>query len=79
MPTYSIYVVNNLVDCNTYVDQQVTVTGGCETFIVKLPTNSNADGPFSIYVDSLETIPVQSGITQSQLITGIEIDLGSCP
>jgi hypothetical protein len=79
MPTYSIYVVNNLVDCDTYVSQQVTVTGGCETFIIKLPTNSDAEGPFSLYVDDMETAPIESGITQSQLISGVEIELGSCP
>jgi hypothetical protein len=52
MALYNILVVNNAPGCNdTSITQQVSATT-CTTYIVRLASNSNALGPFSIYVDS---------------------------
>jgi hypothetical protein len=52
MATYNILVVNNAPGCNdTTVSQQETATT-CTTYIVRLASNSNALGPFSVFVDS---------------------------
>ena len=52
MATYTILVVNNAPGCNDIsVSQQETATT-CTTYIVRLASNSNALGPFSVYVEA---------------------------
>jgi hypothetical protein len=54
MATYNILVVNNASGCNdTSVLEQVTATT-CTAYIVRLASNSNALGPFSVFVDSTQ-------------------------
>ena len=50
MSTYSILVINTAPGCNTEIEQQLTVSG-CTSYIVRLASNSNALGPFDVYVD----------------------------
>ena len=52
MSIYSILVTNNAPGCDTEIEQQLTVTG-CTTYIVRLASNSNALGPFNIFVDDV--------------------------
>ena len=71
MSLYTILVVNNAPGCNTEVEQQVTVTG-CTTYIVRLASNSNALGPFSIYIDSSL---FGSGYTRTDMFNGVVVSL----
>ena len=50
MATYTITVTNNAVGCDNEIEQQLTVDG-CSTYIVRLTSNSNALGPFNVYVN----------------------------
>lgn len=43
--------------------------------IVRLTLSSNAIGPYSIYVDSIESEPIHTGITRDQLVAGLPISL----
>ena len=73
MATYTILVVNNAPGCNdTQVSQQETATT-CTTYIVRLASNSNALGPFSVFVDS--TL-IGSGYTRTDMFNGVVVNLG---
>ena len=71
MSLHTILVVNNALGCNTSIEQQLSVTG-CTTYIVRLSSNSNALGPFSIYVDGDF---FGSGYTRTQMFEGVVITL----
>jgi len=45
--------------------------------VVRLTLSSNSIGPYSIYVDSLDSTPVAVGITRDQLIAGYNLELPS--
>jgi hypothetical protein len=77
MPLYSIIVTNNAPGCGTEIEQQLTVTA-CTTYIVRLTSNSNAIGPFNVYVDTTGSTPIYSAQTRTQMINGVEVQLGPC-
>ena len=73
MATYNILVVNNASGCNdTSVLEQVTATT-CTAYIVRLASNSNALGPFSVYVNSSL---FGSGYTRTDMFNGVVVYLG---
>ena len=77
MSLYSIIVTNNAPGCGTEIEQQLTVTA-CTTYIVRLTSNSNAIGPFNVYVDTTGSTPIYSAQTRTQMINGVEVQLGPC-
>ena len=68
MSTYSILVTNNAPGCNTEIEQQLSVDG-CTSYIVRLASNSNALGPFNIYVDD---VIYYSAATRNDMFNGID-------
>lgn len=71
MSTYSILVTNNAPGCDTEIEQQFTITG-CTSYIVRLASNSNALGPFNIYVDD---VIYYSSVTRTNMFNGMVISL----
>ena len=71
MSTYSILVTNNAPGCNTEIEQQLSVDG-CTSYIVRLASNSNALGPFNIYVDD---VIYYSAATRNDMFNGIVVTL----
>ena len=71
MSTYSILVTNNAPGCATEIEQQLTVTG-CTSYIVRLASNSNALGPFNVYVDSVIYYSAQ---TRTEMFNGVVVTL----
>ena len=71
MSTYNILVTNNAPGCATEIEQQLTVTG-CTSYIVRLASNSNALGPFNIYVN---TFIYYSGVSRNDMFNGIVVNL----
>jgi hypothetical protein len=71
MSTYNILVTNNASGCDTEIEQQLTITG-CTTYIVRLTSNSNALGPFNIYVDD---IIYYSATSRNDMFNGIVVTL----
>ena len=71
MSTYSILVTNNAPGCDTEIEQQLTVTG-CTSYIVRLSSNSNALGPFNVYVDDVIYYSAQ---TRTEMLNGVVITL----
>jgi hypothetical protein len=69
MATYTITVTNNAVGCNNEIQQQISVTE-CSTYIVRLASNSNALGPFNVYLGSSI---YYSGLTRTQMFNGVEV------
>jgi hypothetical protein len=71
MTTYSILVTNNAPGCATEIEQQLTVTG-CTSYIVRLASNSNALGPFNVYVDNVIYYSAQ---TRNEMLNGVVVNL----
>ena len=71
MLTYVITVTNINEGCDAEIEQQVTVSG-CTTFLVKLTSNSNAVGPFNVYLDSLIYYSAQ---TKTQMLSGVTVQV----
>lgn len=71
MALYSILVTNNYDGCTTEIEQQLNVTG-CTNYIVRLTSNSNALGPFDVFVDSVIYYSAQ---TRTQMLNGVVVSL----
>ena len=71
MSTYSILVTNEAPGCGTEIEQQLTITG-CTSYIVRLASNSNALGPFNVYVDGIIYYSAQ---TRNEMFNGVVINL----
>jgi hypothetical protein len=71
MALYSILVTNNYDGCTTEIEQQVDVTS-CTNYIVRLTSNSNALGPFDVFVDSVIYYSAQ---TRTQMLNGVVVSL----
>lgn len=71
MTLYSILVTNNAPGCNTEIEQQLSVTG-CTSYIVRLTSNSNALGPFNVFIDDVIYL---SDVTRNELINGVVVTL----
>jgi hypothetical protein len=71
MSTYLITVTNEAPGCGTEIEQQLTITG-CTSYIVRLASNSNALGPFNVYVDNVLYYSAQ---TRTQMLNGVVITL----
>jgi hypothetical protein len=74
---YQVYVVNNAPNCNNYVVQEISLSA-CTNVIVRITSNTNAVGPFDVYIDSLSTTPIYTGLTRSQMLDGVVVQLGPC-
>ncbi len=71
MSTYTILVTNIAPGCNNEIEQQVNVTG-CTTYIVRLTSNSNALGPFNVYVDN---DIYYSAVTRNDMLNGVVVNI----
>ena len=70
MSLYSIFVVNTAPGCDNYIEQQLTVSG-CTTYIIRLAANSNALGPFDIYLGSIAPANIlYSAVTRYEMFNG---------
>lgn len=78
MSLESIIVVNTATGCDTSVVQQVEVSG-YQCFIVRIPAESNAVGPFDVYTGSTGTTAIYTSVTRSEMINGVIICFGSPP
>lgn len=76
MALETIICVNRADGCDTSVEQQVNVTGS-ECFIVRLPSSSNAIGPFDIFINSTGSTPYFVSVTRNELINGVVLCLGT--
>jgi hypothetical protein len=71
MSLYSILVTNNAPGCNTEIEQQLSVVG-CTSYIVRLTSNSNALGPFNIYIDDVIYL---SAATRNEMLNGVVVNI----
>lgn len=71
MSTYTILVTNIAPGCNNEIEQQVSVTG-CTTYIIRLTSNSNALGPFNVYVDN---DIYYSAVTRNDMLNGVVVNI----
>ena len=78
MSLYSIIVVNTAPGCDTEIEQQFSVSA-CTSYIVKLTSNSNAIGPFNVYIDTTGSTPIYSAQTRAEMIGGVVVSLECTP
>jgi hypothetical protein len=78
MSLESIIVVNTATGCDTSVVQQVEVTG-YQCFIVRIPAESNAAGPFDVYTGSTGTTAIYTSVTRNDMIDGVTVCFGTPP
>lgn len=72
--TLNIFVVNNDPTCSGLtISSQLTTTECIQTFLIKISSQSNALGPFTVYTGSLSGTPAYSGVTRSQMVAGVPI------
>lgn len=71
MTTYSILVTNIAPGCDNQIEQQISVTG-CTTYIVRLTANSNALGPFNVFVDN---DIYYSAVTRNEMLDGVVLNI----
>ena len=71
MSLYTILVTNIAPGCNNEIEQQVNVTG-CTTYIIRLTSNSNALGPFNVYVDN---DIYYSAVTRNDMLNGVVVNI----
>ena len=73
MALYSIFVVNTAPGCDNIIEQQLTVSG-CTNYIIRLASNSNALGPFDIYLDAILPANIlYSAVTRYDMFNGVVV------
>ncbi len=77
MPLQSVIVVNTAPGCDNLIEQQISADT-CNNYIVRITPNTNALGPFDVYVDTTGSTPVYSAQTRTQMINGVVVQLGPC-
>ena len=77
MSLQSIIVVNTAPGCNTLIEQQIS-TDTCNNYIVRITQNTNALGPFDVYIDTTGSTPVYSAQTRQDMLNGVVVQLGPC-
>jgi hypothetical protein len=78
MSLYTIIVVNTATGCDTEIEKQVIVTG-CSTYLVRLSPNSDAIGPFDVYIDSTGTTAIYSAETRQEMLIGVTVTFDCTP
>lgn len=68
-----VKVINNAPDCSDIIEQQFT--GNCESYLLKISSNSSALGPFDIYLDDEIYL---SDVSRSEMLSGVMVSCG-CP
>jgi len=78
MSQNTIIVVNTAPGCSNQISQQITATT-CNTYIVRITQNTNALGPFNVYLDSISPSTIlYSAQTRTQMLNGVTVQLGPC-
>jgi len=77
MPLQSVIVVNTAPGCNNLIEQQISADT-CNNYIVRITPNTNAIGPFDVYVDTTGSTPVYSAQTRTEMLNGVVVQLGPC-
>jgi len=77
MPLQSVFVVNTALGCDNFIEQQISADT-CNNYIVRITSNTNALGPFDVYIDSTGSTPVYSAQTRDEMLNGVVIQLGPC-
>ena len=74
MATCTILVINNAPGCANPIAQQFT--GNCDTYIVRLSSNSNALGPFDVYLNG---VLIESNLSRTEMFNGVVVTCGCTP
>lgn len=77
MGVYKFIISNQDPVCGSSYEQTIN-TSGCTTFLLKLNTLSTSEGPFNIYIDTINSTPIYTNVSRSQLLTGLQYSL-ECP
>jgi len=82
MSLQSIFVVNTAPGCDNFIQQQISADT-CNSYIIRITPNTNALGPFDVYVSTYPTplsgaTLIYSAQTRTQMLNGVVVQLGPC-
>jgi outer membrane biosynthesis protein TonB len=82
MSLQSIFVVNTAPGCDNFIQQQISADT-CNSYIIRITPNTNALGPFDVYVstypDPLSAATLYySAQTRTEMLNGVVVQLGPC-
>jgi hypothetical protein len=77
MGTYKFIISNQDPVCGSSYEQTIN-TSGCTTFLLRLNNLSTSEGPFNIYIGTINSTPIYTNITRNQLSAGVQYSL-ECP
>lgn len=75
MATYKLIVINTDPICENSVENIITGVTSCSRYFLQLNPSSHSKGPFDIYVDTIESIPIYDNITRDQFLAGVTVEL----
>lgn len=82
MSLQSIFVVNTAPGCDNFIQQQISADT-CNSYIVRITPNTNAVGPFNVYISDYPTplsgaTLIYSAQTRTQMLNGVVVQIGPC-
>lgn len=77
MPLYPVIVVNTALGCDNFIEQQISADT-CSNYIVRITPNTNAVGPFDVYLNTTGSTPIWSAQTRTQMLNGVVVPIGPC-
>jgi len=75
MSTYKLIVINTDPICENSIENIITGVTSCSRYFLQLNPSSHSKGPFDIYVDTIESIPLYDNITREQFLIGVTVEL----
>ena len=75
MATYKLIVINTDPICENSIENIITGVTSCSRYFLQLNPSSHSKGPFDIYVDTIESIPIYDNITREQFLAGVTVEL----
>jgi hypothetical protein len=75
MATYKLIVVNTDPICENSIENEITGVTACSRYFIQLNPSSHSKGPFNIYLDTINSIPIYSNITRDEFLVGVTIEI----
>jgi len=75
MATYKLIVVNTDPICENSIENEITGVTACSRYYIQLNPTSHSKGPFNIYLDTTNSVPLYTNITRNEFLVGITVEI----
>ena len=75
MATYKLIVVNTDPICENSIENEITGVTACSRYFIQLNPSSHSKGPFNVYLDTINSVPLYTNITRNQFLAGITVEI----